>query len=66
MQNNSNQSNCKPYKMKYNDENPRLTVKDLGFRNTEIEALIKSTKNINYFFLNENNNNSLMTVDICV
>lgn len=30
MQNNSNQSNCKPYKMKYNDENPRLTVKDLG------------------------------------
>lgn len=30
MQNNSNQSNCKPYKMKYNDENPRLTAKDLG------------------------------------
>lgn len=57
MQNNSNQSNCKPYKMKYNDENPRLTAKDLG---------IKSTKNMNYFFLNENNNNSLMTVDICV
>lgn len=43
--------------MKYNDENPRLTAKDLG---------IKSTKNMNYFFLNENNNNSLMTVDIRV
>lgn len=52
--------------MKYNDENQRLTAKNQGFRNIEIEALIKSTKNMNYFFLNENNNNSLMTVDICV